>query len=280
MNWLRRFWPRLLNQLNVTAGVAGIAALVLTMAGLISPGTAKKVLIASGIALAAVTLIVATVRAWPPHIRNLAEVVGKELQIADLAGLNPPVPAVGLIGDAAVGKTTLKGRLLQQPAQQSAKTDRVTARIGMIQTEMYIAILDGRGEIFAQQFEVAERTDILIVLLDHNDIDTSNPNQERMEAHIRFGKQLRDYLVAHPRMGRRVHVLLNKRDKWQSASDGQQQELRGFFAEEVSEWRNAFGPEVTSAEHSNDYSADIGALAEQIRSHWQRSQEIVRNQSK
>jgi hypothetical protein len=272
--WLQRFWPRLVKQLNVTAGIAGLAALVLTIAGLIVPGVARITLIATGIAIAAVTLIVGIVRAFPPALRDPAAVLGQELEVADLGNLDPPVPAVGLIGDRGVGKTTLKGRLLQLP-QETPITERVTARVGVVinNPPTYIAILDGRGISLYDQFKVAESSDIVVVLFDHNDIDKIHPNEDRMKQHVNFGVQLRDDLKANPKPGRRIHILLNKRDRWELASGEQQKELRDFFDTEVSRWRDAFD-EVTCAYHSNDITMDTIALVQQIGEHWDRCQQI------
>jgi hypothetical protein len=140
----------------------------------------------------------------------------------------------------------------------------------------YLAVLDGRGESVAQQFEIADQAEILLVLLDHNEIDNkTDPSNDRLKAHNYFGVQLRDYLIDHANnrrlfaaRGRRVHILLNKKDLWSKASAEEQQDLRKVFAAEVQAWKTALGAEVTSAEHSNASAEDIANLVIALKDHW------------
>ena len=275
--WIRRFWPRLLQQLNIGAGAAGLGALLLTLAGLIVAGPAKLGLIAAGVGIAFITVVVAIVRAWPPRIKRPVDVEGTEMEVADLDRLDPPVPAIGIVGASKVGKTTLKSRLLLQEMQgPEIRTRRLTARVGTIIHEptTYLAIIDGSGVYLDQQFEVTDRADILIVMFDHNDIETSDkPNETRWERHIYFGEQLRGYLINHSDKRRRIHILLNKKDEWSRETPEEQQKLRGWFNQEVARWTTAYGDEVvTSAEHSNDSAPDMSRLINQIKMHWQRLQ--------
>lgn len=275
--WIRRFWPRLLQQLNLGAGAAGLGALLLTLAGLITSGPTRMGLIVAGAGVAFITIVVAVVKAWPPHFKHPADLEGKELEVADLDDIDPPVPAIGIVGTTEVGKTTLKSRLLLEEMQgPEVRTRRLTVRIGTVihDPTTYLAIVDGSGTSYDQQFVVTERADILIVMYDHNDIETSDkPNETRWQQHTYFGEQLRDYLTNHHDKRRRIHLLLNKKDKWSRATPEEQKELRDWFGKEVEKWTTKYGNEVvTNAEHSNDSTQDMISLVNKIKMHWQRLQ--------
>ena len=238
---IRRFWPRLLQQLNIGAGAAGLGALLLTLAGLIVAGPAKLGLRCCG---RRHRLHNCSRRyrgePWPPRIKRPVDVEGTEMEVADLDRLDPPVPAIGIVGASKVGKTTLKSRLLLQEMQgPEIRTRRLTARVGTIIHEptTYLAIIDGSGVYLDQQFEVTDRADILIVMFDHNDIETSDkPNETRWERHIYFGEQLRGYLINHSDKRRRIHILLNKKDEWSRETPEEQQ--KSFGAGSIKKWQD------------------------------------------
>jgi hypothetical protein len=267
--WLRRFGPRLQEQLNAVAGVVGVGALVLALAGLLAGGTARTVLVVAGAAIAGVMVMVGIVRAWPPKALKPSDVAGKDLPLADLPSIFPRVPALGILGSGAVGKTTLKKRLLQLPTREKELSQRVTFHVSALLHDhtRYIALLDGRGE-YEQQFEIADQAEIVLVLIDHNDIETTGPNPDRLTAHHDFGGQIREYLKRHETSKRAVHLLLNKKDLWQKADPDDQRRIRDFFSHEVDLWRAAFGDGISSAEHSNNVPNDTAHLIETINTRW------------
>jgi hypothetical protein len=207
------------------------------------------------------------------------DVEGKELPIADLQTINPRIAALGIVGVGSVGKTTLKARLLQMPSpDHPTQTQRVTIHVSALLRDpaTYLAIVDGAGESAWQQGEIAEHSDILLVLLDHDDIAGPQLNEDRIRSHEQFGRQLRDQLTNHAHWRGPVHVLLNKSDLWERAEKEPKQRLLGFFAREAEKWKTAFGDDVTSAEHSNDSADDIAHLIETIRQQWQSLKVAVR----
>jgi len=268
--WLRRFGPRLQEQLNVVAGVVGVAAFALALAGVLAGGTARTLLVVAGASVAGVMVIVGIARAWPPKELKPSDVAGKDLPLADLPSIYPRVPALGILGSGAVGKTTLKKRLLQMPTREKEATQRVTFHVSPLLHDhtRYIALLDGRGESYDQQFEIAAQAEIVLVLIDHNDIETTGPNPDRLTSHHDFGIQIRDYLKRHETSKRAVHLLLNKKDLWQNADSDDQERIRGFFSNEVDLWRAALGDGVSSAEHSNNVPNDTAHLIEAINTRW------------
>jgi hypothetical protein len=269
--WLYRFGPRLQDQLNIVAGIVGVGAVALGAAGLFTEGTVRTVLILLGAGIVCIMVVVGIIRAWPPKELKPSDVAGEDHPLADLPSIYPRVPALGVLGAGAVGKSTLKSRLLQLPAPEKAYTQNVTFHVSALlhNHQTYVALLDGRGESYDQQFEIAAQADIVLILLDHNDIDSTDPNADRLAAHRDFGNQIRDYLNRRAIRKRVVHLLLNKTDLWHKADDVSQEEIRSFFAEEVERWRSAFGGDaVTEAEHSNDLPDDTADLIQLINSRW------------
>jgi hypothetical protein len=273
--WLRRFLPRLRDQLNLGAGVLAIGALLLGGAGVLANGVWRTALVASCVLLTIGIVGLAMKRAWPPRVLRVLEVEGQELPLADLAKIEPRVPALGILGVGVVGKTTLKNRLLQIPARGLTRTQRVTIHVSSLLRDptTYFAFVDGGGDSNSQQFDVADHSNILVVLLDHDDIGgATQPNDDRLRAHVEFGKQLRDHLTNHSDRRGPIHVLLNKRDLWEQADSDSRQALLAFFTEEAGLWKAAFGDEVTSAEYSNDVPDDLANLIATIKQQWQNLQ--------
>jgi len=278
--WFKQFGSRLQQQLNFWSGTAGAAGVVLTLAGLGVSNPAKKILIGLGVVVFVIVLAVCVVKAWPPPMDDPVKLVGRPLQIADLDRIHPRVPAVGIVGPAGVGKSTLKRRLLLQPAP--AKRERsysVTAHIGPVIPEplTYIALLDGRGDSYDHQFDIADKADIIIMMLDDSDLD-SGPiiDEVRMKDQREFGEQIRDRLTNKLHRVPRIHIILNKKDRWETGTEEEQKTLREFFKAEVRKWETAYGNEVTNAQHSNASAQDMTNMVAEIKEHWRRAQEITK----
>jgi hypothetical protein len=175
-------------------------------------------------------------------------------------------------------KTTLRDLLLQLPPTEEA-TQTITARVtaAVRNPTTFMALIDGRGEAFGQQFEVARYADIVLVLLDHNLVDgqtTIGPG--RLDQHKELGNQVRLTMAEewkthdHERKRRlHVHILLNKADEWETGGKDVEHELMQLLESEEALWKSVQGVEsVTTARHSNIRAADIARLAMAIRDHW------------
>lgn len=252
----------------------------LTIAGFYTQGVARWVFIGAGLLIILPTVGLAIIRAIPPRLVSPAQVEGIELFIDDLNSIDPPVATVGIIGPEKSGKTTLRNLLLQTPTAQDI-TQRVTAHVSSIikNPTTFLAILDGRGEAYAHQFEIAENASILCVLMDHHLVDGQTTlSPERLEGHRQFGKQVREHLSGRwtkrmPTNSLRVHVLLNKKDEWAKAGPADTQTLMDLLNNEQAQWRALrWVDTVTGSPHSNLESGDISQVANAIRSHWAAAQ--------
>jgi Ethanolamine utilisation - propanediol utilisation len=235
-------WPKqLTTELNSVSGIAGVGGTALSVAGWTAvAGTVGIAFGVLGIAIAAGALGHAIWKSIPPQLQKPEDLVGQNLSLDVLAKVHPPIPTLGIVGPSRAGKTTLKSRLSLQPTP-TKRTQVVTAYIAPLVTTpvKYIAILDGGGESYAQQFAVAAPAEIICAVLDHNSSDTAaTVDAGRMASHSLFMQQMRGYL-SEAQKGRAgwVHLLLNKRDLWETSSGDEKATLSNFFKEEVSKWQ-------------------------------------------
>ena len=269
-----RLWPRrFIQELNPTSGFASLGGAILAVVSFggwnAFSGPFSVVFGVLGIVVIAVAIAIAAFKAVPPALRNAADYVGQRLSLDKLDQIDPPLPKLGIVGPGMVGKTTLLSRILQQaPPQQ--RTQEVHCFIAVLQTSpiRYLAMLDGPGQMFAGQFEIASYADILCIILDHNESDQERSiDRMRIQTNIEFQEQLRDFLVKTPRKPSFVHLLLNKRDLWGDVSvpKADQTLLRNFLVDEVKKWKQSnLVKEVNSVEYSNFYHGDIVALLDCI----------------
>lgn len=104
-------------------------------------------------------------------------------------------------------------------------TQKITVHVSSIfrRQDLYVAVVDGRGENYAHQSEIAKAADLLCVMLDHSILEASEDiSAERITRHREFGTRVREALAhqwsEHPRdIPLKVHLLLNKKDRWSVA---------------------------------------------------------------
>lgn len=199
----------------------------------------------------------AAIRGVPPKMRQASEFVGQNVSLETLQSINPPILKLGIVGYTQSGKTTFLKQALQQITETN-RTSNVYATILTLQTSptKYIALLDGDGEQFPQQYQVAADADILIVLVDHNQGNNmTEKSLDRIEDHNRFLKQLEYYIRSNKPL-EKLHLIMNKRDLWESSTNSK--ELREWFENHVNDWkRSNIAKEVTSSIHSNLIANDM-----------------------
>src|SRR5262249_47158009 len=124
----------------------------------------------------------------------------------------------------------------------------------------YLAILDGGGERYAQQFKLAEICDCLCVIIDHNKSDSDAAiDAARLAEHEVFLSQIRHHLdEAKAPQKSWTHFLINKSDLWASAAAGQQAKLKKLCDDEVQRWEQGRrAKQVDFRKHSNNNSSDV-----------------------
>lgn len=266
-----KLWPsRFKEELNSIAGVTGIGGLVTTAAGMtILVGTIGSIVSGIGIFIASGTVVYAGFKAIPAK-RNTAEsLIGKNLKVTELLNIHPPVKRLAIIGPENSGKTTLKKNLAFEPHHYQ-RTQTVTAQVVTIPNSptMYLAILDGAGEWYNQQFEAAKEADFLCVILDHNYSHTdSSLSTERLNDTKRLLQQVRKILAdSHLKRKVWVEILVNKKDLWENASQLEVNDFMQFCNEEKSRWENANLADVVNINHhSNGRTSDIARFMDLLK---------------
>lgn len=262
-------WPkRVANELNGTSGIAGAGGTLLTIGGwALLPSVAAVVTSGVGVLITAGAMGVAAWKAIPPKFRNPIDLVGRRLPLDQLDNVHPPLPKLGIVGPSMVGKSTLLNVILTQPPPDE-RTQGVHTYVAPLQTNpvQYVAIIDGGGQMLADQFSVAAPADILCIVLDHHRSNSEkNVDKQRLTEHSLFQEQLRGYLATQRNKLAWVHLLLNKQDLWKDAPDQERQSLLEFLLSEVKTWEGGnWARRVTYALHSNRYTDDVGNFLRQI----------------
>lgn len=261
--------PLIIGKINGISGLVTVLGTALAFASSIMPDktTEKNVLIV-GIVLIALSLIYVVFTAIPPYFRRAEDLVGKAIDISELDSIYPPILTMAIVGYTQAGKTTLKNRLSVKVAEQN-RTQSVTAFIISMQMTppKYIAIFDGGGEQFSQQFEISKSADCLCFVLDHNisDVDTKI-DQKRLHDHTDFLNQVRWHLI-HAKCARKkwISILINKRDLWEKADALEKIDFEAYCDNEVNMWKSGnFAESVNSYPYSNENSNDIAKFMSQI----------------
>ena len=196
-------------------------------------------------------------KSWPEAIRPIAEVYGKTIRLEEVSTLDPPPLRIGIVGPSYSGKSTLLQRIAAIPLTNE-RTIGVFAMVVQIPTlhSRAVALIDGGGQYFTDQFRVAEVAEVLIVVIDHNQSETEKRLSEvRMDEHRQFAWQLREKLKKGGQK-KLIVLLANKADIWRDIGIEETAKFRGYAAEQHQTWANAnLGNECVFAEHSN-MSAD------------------------
>ncbi|HMU05634.1 MAG TPA: GTPase domain-containing protein, partial [Saprospiraceae bacterium] len=172
-------------------------------------------------------------------------------------------------GASESGKSTLVKRLISQPPE-NVRTSEVYATVFVLQSvpQKYVALIDGDGSQYYQQFKVAEYASSLIILLDHNISDKKiETNIDRIKEHDNFLYQLEAILKKDNKLSslKYIHFLLNKRDLWENATDVKT--LENWFSDVTTRWKNfGFSIDITSTHYSNKFPDDLVTLINLISS--------------
>lgn len=201
MGFKRRWsqWPkRVSDELNSVAGIAGIGGVAVS-AGSLTLFTGTIATAFTGLGAIAVVGVVgyAAYKAVPPPMRKPEELVGQVIGLRDLSNVHPPIKTLSVVGASQAGKTTLKNRLALNFTPVVTRTQKLSAYVVSLQTvpPSFVAILDGDGDRYAQQFKLAEACDFLCVVVDHNKSDSASAiDAARLNEHQEFLKQMKHHL--------------------------------------------------------------------------------------
>jgi hypothetical protein len=264
-------WPkRAAAELNGVGGVASVGGAALGFAGWsLLAGSGAAALSGIGAVITVGAFGYALYRSVPPKLTPVEAMVGKVIPLEDLEKISPTVLRLAVIGPSMVGKTTLKDHITFSPTA-AVRTQQVTAHICNLQTApvAYIAILDGGGEKFAQQFMLAEVCDCLCIIIDHNSSDADAiVDDRRLSEHTYFMNQVRLYLD-EKKIGPKkwIRILINKRDLWARASQIDRDKLLRFYEREVQQWKLGNRSSTIEARpHSNSERLDVAEIVELIK---------------
>lgn len=257
--------------INLASAVIGVAGFVFAIGALYVGGwrtiwfALSALLCAAGV----VYLVVTVCHNWPPPLVASSELLDRRLDPAELKKVADDICIVGLVGNSGAGKTTLANNLLGEDWPNS-RTQNVGATVVRLpRKDKNVALLDGSGEEYSQQFSVAEKADELIMLIDHNSShNNSGLDQSRIKKHFEFADQLCRHLSAAGGKRWSILVLVNKRDLWKVGSG---QISGNQIADETVTRLKACGMfrSVDCREFSNRYAKDktklLGTLSEWAR---------------
>lgn len=264
-------WPeQALGELNIVSGLVTAGGVIASLAGwLLATGMLANVLTYGGVLIVVVSLGIAIRRSVPPVIKRPEDLVGKTIPLSEVKSISPPIMTIAVVGPSMVGKTTLKDRLSFSDSG-NVRTQDVSAYIASFQTAppTHIAILDGGGERYSHQFELAEQCQCLCVVVDHNSSDSdAEVDLLRLEKHREFSRQIRHHLdnVSAARKTW-VRILINKHDLWGTLSSDKQQVISDFYATELDFWKQ--GNRAASIEtlvFSNEDASDVARFVEKLK---------------
>lgn len=268
----RRRWgqypKRISEQLNSSAGVAGTGAVVLSVGGLFAGGVATMVG-GAGIAVSILAVGYAMYKAIPEPDLDVNDLLGTSVPVRDLQRVHPRPISLSIVGPSMSGKTTLRDRLTHTH-DPATRTQVVSAHIVSLQTPPpnVIALLDGGGERYPQQFEISAHCDYLCLLVDHNESDTDHSvDPLRLKQHGEFLQQIRHYLDESKVPPKRaIRIVINKRDLWKNASDADKAMLEKFQSEELRRWKEGNrSADISVVEHSNSSAQDIAGFVQYLK---------------
>lgn len=248
-------WPERFGQeITRTSGVVGFVGVGLAAAGAVL--SAPVVAVVGAITVAGAAVVSAT-RAIPPKLRSPNELLGKIIKINELDNIYPAVQKLGIIGASSAGKSTLLNRVRHE-IPLAERTDELYAVIVALQATggEYIALIDGAGQEYEQQFIVAENSDLLTIVLDHNESDSVvKANNERIKNQDEFIEQI-IFSLKRKGVKKRIHMLLNKRDVWEKSAN--KENIEKWFLGKVDELAgNNITSQITHAYHSNFMADDV-----------------------
>ena len=233
-------------------------------------GAAAVALAGVGTVMVVAAVATAATKGFPPAMKPAQELVGQVVELDALSNAAPTIQKLAIIGPGRAGKTTLRNRLAFDLSPLT-RTQEISAYVASLQThpQKYLAILDGQGDRFAQQFKLAELCDCLCIVIDHNASDSDAAiDPVRVSQHRDFLTQIKHHLdQSGAGKKQRTYILMNKRDLWASAPKDQQAALIEFVKGETEGWKNEKrAKKVDFRAHSNNIHEDVAQFMSLLKS--------------
>ncbi|TAX75920.1 hypothetical protein ELI00_06475 [Rhizobium ruizarguesonis] len=260
-SWPKRFGEQANSSGGVVGLVSGLGTMAATAIGL------PLVITAAPAAITVGAVGYCLFKSWPEKSLKAAALVGTTItSLSDLWLIEPQLTRVGFVGPSQAGKTTTLSNLSARHASPNVRTDNPYATVTLVpgQPTKHFALVDAAGQQFAQQFKVAENSDLLFIFLDHALGETiAQVSDARLREHEQFLEQMRGYLKQQKSPVSSIHFILNKRDKWENGPDAEL--LTNWFQSQVNPWKQAPGLTVTHSYHSNFITSDNISMANILR---------------
>lgn len=265
MDWLfNRKWSELFLNLKGNLGFVAVIGIGLAIFGQdnLLCGFIGVVIMTAGV-IFFITLSI------PKQYLPVERKVGKAVSLTELNDFLPKPLKIGIVGLSGAGKTTLLEFLCQIP-NSNRRTQGVSAFITTTKTypPKYLAVIDGIGSTFDVQFDIAKEVEYLIIVVDHNSDDKiSDISQDRLIKTSNFIQQL--IKVAQRRKNknyRKVHIILNKTDLWESLDKEEVLNLKKWFCSEAEKVEaSSFYTSFTQSIHSNKEIENLNEILTEIK---------------
>ena len=220
-----------------------------------------------GIILILIGLILWISLSWPERKISADKKLGEKIEIEEVKYVYPTLVKVGIVGSTSVGKTTLSENITQIPYSRE-RTQKTSAYITSTRTSpaKYFALIDGPGNNTPQQFDIIKNSDIIILLFDHNE---SNSSRNILDSRLRdlsiLNNQFRNLFNQHNLKMKQIHLLLNKKDLWENVVEVEKQKLNEWFENECNRWKHGnFAEQISFNHHSNLLVEDVNNLINEL----------------
>ncbi len=260
-NW--KLWPKKFGEeLNGVGGVTSIGGTIMTVAGFGAlAGPVGLFIGCLGAVVATGTVFYAGYRAIPEQLLNADKLVGQTFRLNELDKFYPPIKKLAIIGPQGSGKTTLKSNLAFETINR-LRTQSIIAQVVSIPdspASHHLAVLDGAGEWFGQQFDLAKNAEFVCIMLDHNVSDSENKlSSQRLEQNRIFLDQVRKEISTNNIVAKKwIKFLINKQDLWERFTPAQKLKFDTFCQDVLNTWKASnLAEEVDMYNHSNERTGD------------------------
>lgn len=234
----------------------------------------REILFSLGVVLILSSFLFWFVRFQLKKMRKLKQLQGLNGSFVTIKKLKqnfPDVERISVVGISSVGKTTLIEHIL---GLENSNEVTIGARAYIHnfsqKNNRYGALLDSSGQSQSEQNDIALESEILIVLLDHNNSSTyAKIDKKRLESHEMFLFLLRDRIKTSGHQPAWIHILFNKQDLWRGLGGREISLIEQFLKKQQAEFKGIGGGkiEVTSDFFSNESSKSITKIKIDIAKH-------------